>query len=213
MQNFFVCEYCGSKRIRSEYPDIGNKAWTARRFCNRGCRWSAKRLARDVRAKAMLDDGVRECRTCKLSLPLSNFPPSAKLGIKQDCTNCRRFFSLVMRQGVAFESRAHYEAMLRDGEERGCAICSSKVDLHFDHDHETGTVRGLICADCNTGLGLFADNPRIIHRALMYLVSGKIAAKCDAEDAESITVAPHLKKIREKIAQRRAANNKTAKCS
>lgn len=55
-----------------------------------------------------------------------------------------------------------------------CAICTSGLDLagrstHLDHDHETMSVRGILCRSCNTGLGLFKDDPVILAAALSYL--------------------------------------------
>jgi hypothetical protein len=39
-----------------------------------------------------------------------------------------------------------------------CAICGVRVDnpksLHVDHDHKTGSIRGLICANCNAVVGM-----------------------------------------------------------
>jgi len=39
----------------------------------------------------------------------------------------------------------------------------------LDHDHETGKVRGVICASCNTGLGQFKDSPTLLQAAFMYV--------------------------------------------
>jgi hypothetical protein len=55
-----------------------------------------------------------------------------------------------------------------------CAICSStnpggKGNFHVDHDHETGQVRGLLCADCNMGLGKFKDSVGVLKAAASYL--------------------------------------------
>ena len=46
-----------------------------------------------------------------------------------------------------------------------CAICKEGFDAtpHIDHNHETGKVRGLLCSQCNTALGLFNDSqPRLL---------------------------------------------------
>jgi len=43
------------------------------------------------------------------------------------------------------------------------------LDLHVDHDHITGALRGLLCSACNTGLGFFRDHPELLKRAIEYL--------------------------------------------
>ena len=55
-----------------------------------------------------------------------------------------------------------------------CAICGvdeSELEkrLHVDHNHETGEVRGLLCVNCNLGLGLFKDSQEALIYALLYL--------------------------------------------
>lgn len=65
-------------------------------------------------------------------------------------------------------------------EEQGgeCAICDAEIpavseDRYLsacvDHDHKTGKVRGLLCWDCNVGLGKFLDNPDLLVSAAEYL--------------------------------------------
>lgn len=64
-----------------------------------------------------------------------------------------------------------YDDMLAD--QNGiCAICGSvpgKRRLSVDHDHDKHIVRGLLCSECNLGLGTFRDNPIILSRAITYL--------------------------------------------
>lgn len=52
-----------------------------------------------------------------------------------------------------------------------CAICCEEPEenLHVDHDHVTGEVRGLLCNNCNNGLGRFKDNIESLENAILYL--------------------------------------------
>lgn len=55
-----------------------------------------------------------------------------------------------------------------------CAICGVPEKeltrkLHTDHNHETGKIRGLLCANCNHGIGNFKDNIRLLFLAVEYL--------------------------------------------
>jgi len=51
-----------------------------------------------------------------------------------------------------------------------CAVCKCHFDdLRPDHNHKTGKARELLCYCCNTGLGLFQDNPKLLKYAAAYL--------------------------------------------
>ena len=54
-----------------------------------------------------------------------------------------------------------------------CAICKERLPLAVDHDHATGEFRGLLCYDCNCGIGMFKDRPSIILKAAEYLAKNK----------------------------------------
>ena len=68
-------------------------------------------------------------------------------------------------------SLAQYDTLLQ--RQKGvCAICgqsSTRRTLDVDHDHKNGRVRGLLCSACNTGIGLFHDDPDIFVRIIKYL--------------------------------------------
>jgi hypothetical protein len=54
-----------------------------------------------------------------------------------------------------------------------CDLCGKiknhKKALSIDHDHETLKVRGSLCLNCNTGLGQFRDDIRLLEQAIKYL--------------------------------------------
>lgn len=51
-----------------------------------------------------------------------------------------------------------------------CRICGEVGEnLFVDHSHATGKVRGLLCNNCNAGLGMFRDNPEFLVSAISYL--------------------------------------------
>lgn len=66
-----------------------------------------------------------------------------------------------------------YDALVI-GQRGECRICkvhqdTLKLNLHVDHDHTTGKVRGLLCENCNRGLGMFKDSAEILAKAIDYL--------------------------------------------
>ncbi len=61
-----------------------------------------------------------------------------------------------------------------------CAICKRLPigrDLHLDHDHQSGKIRGLLCRNCNIALGLLKEDEDIIWNMLEYIkkFSAKVA--------------------------------------
>lgn len=69
------------------------------------------------------------------------------------------------------------ERLIREQQSR-CAICKEERDfgrgsLVIDHCHTTGKVRGLLCMQCNTGIGNFNDSPERLFGAISYLTRTK----------------------------------------
>lgn len=72
--------------------------------------------------------------------------------------------------GISLED---YSVLLEEQENK-CKVCGKhEVDhhqsLHVDHDHNTGEIRGLLCTNCNIGLGYFKDNLTSLSNAIQYL--------------------------------------------
>ena len=70
-----------------------------------------------------------------------------------------------------------------EGQGKVCACCGTSdtsvpttsvfgvTDLSFvvDHCHTTGVIRGLLCTNCNRGIGLLGDTKESLQKALNYL--------------------------------------------
>jgi len=90
-----------------------------------------------------------------------------------------RYYRVKERFGL---DRNEYEKLLRIQDNK-CAICNKPQNerinkknresiprsLHVDHNHETGKVRGLLCGNCNRGLGTFKEDVNLLELAIAYL--------------------------------------------
>lgn len=50
-----------------------------------------------------------------------------------------------------------------------CSVCKDKSSLSVDHNHTTGKIRGILCNNCNRGIGLLGDTPESLLKAYKYL--------------------------------------------
>lgn len=88
---------------------------------------------------------------------------------KVEAAEYRRRWNLAKRYGITMEQYAD----LWERQGGGCAVCSRKDGrLVVDHDHDTGTVRGILCQRCNVCLGGFGDNLDGVMRVVRYLSGG-----------------------------------------
>ena len=66
-----------------------------------------------------------------------------------------------------------YDNILKKQNNR-CAICNKnnsefKRTFAVDHNHKTKKIRGLLCINCNIGIGKFKDNIKLLKKAIKYL--------------------------------------------
>ncbi len=70
-----------------------------------------------------------------------------------------------------------YEITLEDfkkreaAQEGRCLICQQTKELVVDHCHATNTIRGLLCATCNSLLGYAKDDVDLLQNAIAYLLA------------------------------------------
>jgi hypothetical protein len=128
---------------------------------------SVRKAIRDLEDRAP----TITCAYCGESqtLGLTGFVPDL-------CRQCsRRFDHMRRRYGIGV---SEYRRIMEEQQGK-CAICGRSGEwLAVDHDHrccppERKTcgrcVRGLLCSNCNSGLGMFGEDPQVISRAISYL--------------------------------------------
>ncbi len=73
-----------------------------------------------------------------------------------------------------------------DRQGKKCPICGTanpgtvkngKPGWHADHDHKTGKFRGVLCQNCNKGLGHLKDSPILLMAAILYIIQEERHAK------------------------------------
>ena len=85
----------------------------------------------------------------------------------------------ILRRKYKLTLQKYDEILLN--QKNGCAICG-KPDLflrsfHVDHDHSCcssdvtcgNCIRGILCNNCNNGLGKFKDDSNLLYKAIEYL--------------------------------------------
>lgn len=120
---------------------------------------------------------MKTCPACKSTKPFKEFykDKSQPKGIDTYCKACsttkRNSKKHNLKKfGISIEE---YNQMFNEQEGK-CAICDKHQSeeyraLNVDHNHTTGQIRGLLCNNCNTGLGRFFDNVDSLQKAIHYL--------------------------------------------
>jgi hypothetical protein len=137
-------------------------------------------------------DGTKPCSICGQEKPANVFylTKDTVSGRSSACMECsrkrdkkrqhtakrketRRWAMIKFQRGI---TKQQWHTILETQNYR-CAICEnqfnsggrSSFNTCVDHDHITGRVRGLLCRQCNQGLGQFKDRSEIAQKAVDYL--------------------------------------------
>lgn len=128
---------------------------------------------------------MKECTRCKQTKKLEEFyKTSPKYGGKprSACKECYiewrnttgRNKQYKRRYGITIED---YNTIF-NSQNGKCSICKKhqsefKTALAVDHCHKSNEIRGLLCYNCNSGLGRFQDNVDNLTEAISYLLRFK----------------------------------------
>src|SRR5260221_5848780 len=130
-------------------------------------------------AKLDGDKVLKRCTVCGEFKDLKEFykDPTKLFAVRQDCKPCvakyREVYYEANKQEVADNwlktqynlSREELNNLI-EIQENKCAICKNLMTGYkepmVDHNHITGKVRGLLCANCNFGIGSLKESINIL---------------------------------------------------
>lgn len=137
---------------------------------------------------------TKTCTKCGAEKEISAFyrHPEKKDGLHSWCKECKntvdreyhkspegrerkREVHLKRKYGI---SLAEYDEMF-DEQNGRCGICGTEDTgsrfKHFtvDHCHDSGAIRGLLCNNCNRGIGLLGDTLKDLSKAVLYLAKNE----------------------------------------
>ena len=162
-----ICKYCGesdkSKLVKNKQSPEGVRLICGK--CNyklKVDKHNAREYAKNYQRK-MRNESEEFKRKSNIAAYKYNATEKGKLA-------ARRSF-LKYTYGISIEEY-NILLLLQGGK---CAICgvesyeAPKNVLYVDHNHDTGEIRGLLCSNCNTALGLLKENRSNINSLLLYL--------------------------------------------
>lgn len=173
-----TCAECGEVGISRQGEKNGVTRWR----CNRGPRKrnrdgsERRKPSPPHRLSDWCDDTMRAvCAICGPVDFIKKQSPWTEAGFVRQCAKGKS----LQRRTLAGITPAERDAML-EAQGGKCAICgTSGTDVRWcaDHCHTTGAVRGVLCHPCNSGLGMFRDNPVALAAAIDYLAAASLQAR------------------------------------
>lgn len=150
-----------------------------------GVHWELNRPGVPPKLCANCDTSHKYCHKCGEIKPRNAFNAASgtRTRLNDACRSCaqkwfqergsqlKRARDLATKYGITLDN---WDAML--AAQRGkCACCRGDLRIKpaVDHCHETMAIRGILCSECNTGIGKLGDNIEGLQRAETYLWSSR----------------------------------------
>jgi hypothetical protein len=118
---------------------------------------------------------MKTCSRCGETKELDSFSKRSDRpsGVQSKCKDCEREVRIKYykphhdtRRKLKISDKIYEELMSNTN----CQICNVELTKKcIDHCHSTNKVRGVLCNNCNTALGLVGDNIDTLHKMIAYL--------------------------------------------
>jgi len=118
---------------------------------------------------------MRTCSRCKETKNISCFSKRSDRpsGVQSKCKDCEREVRVKYykphhdtRRKLKISDDLYEQLMSNTN----CQICNAELTKKcIDHCHSTNKIRGVLCNNCNTALGLVGDNTQTLQSMIEYL--------------------------------------------
>lgn len=160
-----TCTKCGvAKELEEFNKDRGKRDGRVSRCkqcqCDRARQWALDNLEHKRQRS-------RDYRTANKSV-IDAYKKKWYQANKKRIDDVKRDYKLRKNFNITLETK-HLMHKTQYGR---CAVCNTSLSpnsAHVDHCHSTRWLRGLLCGNCNRGLGLFNDNTDLLIKAIKYL--------------------------------------------
>lgn len=136
---------------------------------------------------------TRVCKVCKIEKPneeMSQLKGGKYKGVRKICKICdasisRDWYKNNIERKKDYDLKRHFGIGIKEYKEmlekqnNSCAICKQKetstckkgntMRMAVDHCHTTGKIRGILCSNCNKGIGSLKDSIDNLKNAIIYL--------------------------------------------
>lgn len=170
-----ICSKCKEEKSLSAYHK-DSYAKDGKSPCCKNCHSLRKygRPHNEIRSKYKsieFEDGTKLCTKCNLAKPKDDFYFVTH-------KNCYKSYCKICENNVRFKriynlSDKEFDDVMLRKENNKCEICGNEnangKQLHLDHNHDTGKVRGVLCTNCNLSIGLLKEDIDKLEKIIYYL--------------------------------------------
>ena len=143
---------------------------------------------------------MKQCTKCNKFLPEDRFYKRTSGNLRSECITCSKVRAKKVKKKSPEKTLAYaksyrernksklqikklekygltqeeYDKLLETNEGK-CHVCDtrSKRSLCIDHSHKDGSIRGLLCTNCNLALGQVKDNVDTLNKMIKYVEGSK----------------------------------------
>lgn len=149
----------------------------------KNCYYEANKGASVSVYTPLSDEAPMTCSECKQEKTAKDFHKNVS-NVTGRAGQCRKCINKIRSKNVEYKRKKminskmavykltekEYYALLE--KHSVCAICGKKPSkpLCIDHNHATHKVRGLLCKNCNFGIGYLKEDVSIFQKAIEYLI-------------------------------------------